>query len=1184
MKKLLLSCMIFAVTAASGAEVIKWNSANKFKGWTYPVNCEMTQENSSLVMNITGWDSSIRNLSANIPADKYDAFEIDYRMTGIPVHNHGELYFIPDGEDFSEKKVLRFQNLKSDGSWKTLRIPVPERMKKAWLDSRIIRNIRLDLVNQAPGKIEIREIRVTPVLPELADSTDIRRNRRFPDVKSELRPEEIKPLDMGRAYYGGYMLKSQDDIYWKFPPQGKRFGFRQEFELTELPVKAIIHIGADDGYTSMLNGQHLAGAGSWYQPDVVELAPERFKVGKNILTGVYWNGGGPGGVYWDIQLLMPDNSIKRVFSDGSAAMAATGKDDWSYPPADAVWTPAVLQNMPPKGVWGAIHSLPYKQLLPAGLKVVKNHFPSLVESGKEYLWELEFVNVKTEPDKIVTVRVESPSGLRLSSREYRVAEIADGGKWRVPVKMPEYVPSGRMCLKLNSSQVVLPELKREFDYKNTRKKGADLRARVKNGEVYINDKRVMPILGHGGVVDDDREHGYYRSGVELRGIHARTITNSWWTGDDQYDFSKIDARINGALSVDKNVGIILYFYTTPPAWWGKKYPEELAMLSNGKKMMDHLAKVSFASEKYRQDAARAMTALLNHVKNAPYSDRIAGYVICEGVTAEWIWWDVFDYKNLADYSAPAKREFARYMAKHAPQLDPEIPTVSERKKQEIGMFLNPETNRRSLLYTRFKSEMIAESIENLVVKARKIIGEDKLIGIYYGYIVTAGNMGNLINGSHGELKRIIDMKEVDFFLCPAAYDARNMGDCAEDGMPFAAMRAAGKMPVVEDDLRTHLMGIPQQYFQTPTSWLTTQIVRRSLGRTLSRNQMAEFNVFMNALNSTAVQSDLLTFRKTAKFVVDENVKARPEIAVVYSTRGLDYVAKNSDYYLVYNWEYTGKDKPEFLPHQSRSLTGDLLAFQRTELAKIGAPVDYLLAEDLGRVADRPYKLWIFLNQFDTTPEFDAALKKIQSRKNTCLFMYAPGIFRNDKIDFANMERITGIKLQKKSGSGLARVAFKDTRSAETRYLRHLGMGSNDILPLLFEAVSGRVLANYSDGKAAVAVGQAGKSKTVFCGVPKLSSEFLRGVAADAGVWIFSESDDVMFANEAFVTIHAADRGKKTLHFPKLVDVVDIYSGKILARGVKKYSFEMKMHETVTFYYGNKAEKFCDNLQKGETLK
>ena len=73
----------------SGAEIIKWNAANKFKGWSYPYRCNMKLENGLLVLDITGWDSSIRNLAVKIPAAKYDAIEVDYRITGIPAVNIG---------------------------------------------------------------------------------------------------------------------------------------------------------------------------------------------------------------------------------------------------------------------------------------------------------------------------------------------------------------------------------------------------------------------------------------------------------------------------------------------------------------------------------------------------------------------------------------------------------------------------------------------------------------------------------------------------------------------------------------------------------------------------------------------------------------------------------------------------------------------------------------------------------------------------------------------------------------------------------------------------------------------------------------------------------------------------------------------------------------------------------------
>ena len=50
-------------------------------------------------------------------------------------------------------------------------------------------------------------------------------------------------------------------------------------------------------------------------------------------------------------------------------------------------------------------------------------------------------------------------------------------------------------------------------------------------------------------------------------------------------------------------------------------------------------------------------------------------------------------------------------------------------------------------------------------------------------------------------------------------------------------------------------------------------------------------------------------------------------------------------------------------------------------------------------------------------------------------------------------------------------------------------------------------------------------------------------------------------------------GRKIIKFPRTVDVVDIFSGETVARGVKEYAFDVKMYETKVFYYGNRAEKF-----------
>lgn len=1166
------------------APLTVWNAANQFSGWHRPVGMTMKRENGLLILDITAKDSGMMNLSTKIPTAEYGALEVDYRATGLPERNQGEFYYATDKTDFSEQRVWRHWNLDVSGQWKTLRFEGRNFSPQAWKDCGTVTKLRLDLVNEFPGRIEIKEIRFMPFLPELADSQEIRKARKFPEVKCEIPANPPHVLDLGRPYYTGYMVKAQEDREPEIPAGGARFGFRREFTLEELPVKARIHIAGDDAYTCKLNGRHVSGAGSWYAPDIVDLEPGRFTVGKNVLTGIYWNHGGPGGVYFQIDLLMPDNTIRKIVSDENVELTPTGHNrDWTYPPADAVYRPAVLQTISPEGPWGRI--LPYKPLLPEGLSVTKNEFPAEVESGRRYDWKLEFFGVRCDPEDKITLRLESATGLEILEKRFKVGDVrSDDGKWNIPVETPKFVSSGPMRLKLLSSRVILPETVREFSYRNTRQKGPDYRARVRDGEVYLNGRRIMPILGHSaGKNENYQDMMFEYGGVELRGFTPRVDrAGSWWVGPGKYDFATVDARINKMLSLDENAGLIVYIPTTPPRWWARLYPDEIARYQDGKLLNDHEAKVSFASEKYREDAAAALDAFIEHMRKAPYSDRIAGYVVVGGYTSEWIQWYPFDYKNFSDYSEPARKRFAEYLKKEAPDLAPGIPTVAERRACEFGYFVHPQSNRRTLLYTRFMSDMIAECIEVLVRKVRQVAGEEKLIGVYYGYTMTCGNMGKLLNGSHGSLKRILDLEELDFFLCPMTYADRNLGDCGDDGMPFAAMRAAGKMPVVEDDIRTHLQGEPQPYYQTPDTWSTEQVIRRSLGRILSRNQMAEFYAGTTGTEfaSKAVQNDFRTFRKAAKFIVDHEIKARPEIAVVVSARGFDYMAEFQKNSLVWHWEYAmGTGKPIFVPHLCKAITGEAVCFQRTALSKIGAPVDYLLAEDLGRVADRPYKLWIFLNQFDTTPELDAALKKIRSRSGTCLFLYAPGVFRNDRIDFANMERLTGIKLRVKEGSGMTRVTFPAKKTPETALLRYRGMGSENFLPLLFEAVSGRPLATYPDGKVGVAVTNVGRTKSIFCGVTKLSADFLRSLAADAGVWIYSDSEDVLFASDAFLTLHAATGGRKTLRFRRPVDVADVFTGEVLARNVKQFTFDVKMLETKVFYYGNDADAFVEAMKR-----
>lgn len=162
MKKFLTMAAAVAAVVLSAGEILKWNAGNGFAGWHFPVGMTMKQENGLLIMDITKRDSGMRNLSINIAPEDFGALEVDYRATGLPKVNDGELYYAGNANDFSGKRVWRHWNLNADGEWHTLRVDGGKFPRKPAKDCGRITKLRLDMVNQAPGRIEIKEIRLMP--------------------------------------------------------------------------------------------------------------------------------------------------------------------------------------------------------------------------------------------------------------------------------------------------------------------------------------------------------------------------------------------------------------------------------------------------------------------------------------------------------------------------------------------------------------------------------------------------------------------------------------------------------------------------------------------------------------------------------------------------------------------------------------------------------------------------------------------------------------------------------------------------------------------------------------------------------------------------------------------------------------------------------------------------------------
>jgi hypothetical protein len=92
-------------------------------------------------------------------------------------------------------------------------------------------------------------------------------------------------------------------------------------------------------------------------------------------------------------------------------------------------------------------------------------------------------------------------------------------------------------------------------------------------------------------------------------------------------------------------------------------------------------------------------------------------------------------------------------------------------------------------------------------------------------------------------------------------------------------------------------------------------------------------------------------------------------------------------------------------------------------------------------------------------------------------------------------------------------------------------------------------------------------RSVFVGVPHVPTNVLRNIAKAAGVHIYSELDDLVYANNDFLAIHTNRAGPREIKLRKATDVVDVFTGEIIAKNTNKFLVELRQYETVLYHLG-----------------
>ncbi len=664
----------------------------------------------------------------------------------------------------------------------------------------------------------------------------------------------------------------------------------------------------------------------------------------------------------------------------------------------------------------------------------------------------------------------------------------------------------------------------------------------------------------------------------------------YWKGPGKYNFDRIDEEIDTYLKLDPTVLLLPKIDPVPGSWWCREFPNEISLQSDGtptdasEKQPCHF---SFASQKYQSLAREALKALVAHFENK-YGNNILGYHLENGLLGEWYAWDGWqsgDHFGVEDYSTPAKAAFQQWLRiKYEGKQeelqrswgDPAVtfesaavPSEHSRMHAAHGIFFDPGISSHVPDYFEFLNDMVATVLLDQAHVIKEVTQGRKIVGAFFGYLWSTSPSLTMNHGGHLGFEKVLDSPDIDFIASPYVYDHRYVGGADTAQSLPAAVTLHHKLYFNEADTITHLAkrrealpAISPRMFALPRDIRETEgLLVRDYGYALTGGFGMWYYAGMTGLFS---DPEIIRLFSELRAIDQNNLQADKQsvadVAVVLDEDSFRYF---SDF------------EPLFMP---------LLAVQKQwELVFMGAPFDDVRLNDLVTNTARDYKFYIFVNTFRVTAGQRALLQARFKRNHaTALWVYAPG-YIDKGLSVENMSALTGIRLAESDSSGELRVQISSQDHPYTNSLpAGLAYGTDVNVEKIrlsynsFGYLKGGLKVSprfWGDDPTAIVLGhlmgierpgllvkeQPGWT-SVYSSAPIVPAALLRRIASAAGCHIYSDADDVVYANKSFLVIYAPAAGARTIRLPRPARVIDLLQNRTLSTGVNEFTLNMSANE------------------------
>jgi hypothetical protein len=718
------------------------------------------------------------------------------------------------------------------------------------------------------------------------------------------------------------------------------------------------------------------------------------------------------------------------------------------------------------------------------------------------------------------------------------------------------LPAGLFPMDLSNME---PDQGGEVDSAFSKLKGericrAEIRSERGGPRLFINGREKFPLLALSSELLKTAA-SYRDSGISM--FTPILGLNAAWKAPDEYDWSAFDLFFARLLAIQPGSFFLPRLHLNPPAWWKEKHPDELVKCGltpepSLYKQPERLGETglnwngladpndaSWASKIWRKEITEVLRAYLRHMESSPLASRMMGYQVAYGHTGEFHYTGM---RFLPDYSDPMKEAIGP------------IPEPQARMTTTAGLLRDPAREADVIEFYKRYHDLIADTVLYFAHITKEETARRVLCGAFFGYLLE--NV-HIQEGGHLSPLKVLESQDIDFLASPYTYQHTNMSSrerwesdmvddagnwlgrargVAGDGgyrVLVESIHRHGKLFFVEMDPSTYLE--PKKVGEGGSGHDsvegTLRIIRRDLGQMFARGIGGWFFDFGHLCppykanrgwyDDQPIRDAILPIAKLGEKRVRMDTTSAASVVAVYDPKTF---FSTSHWKAEEPWTGFGITVCDHFNHW-------FLNSQQRTFSRMGAPHDSIYSFDLKDADLKRYKLLFMVNLFAMDHAEAKRLRAmLEGRGVTVVWYYAPGFIAPDRFDLEQMQRLTGFQYEVLHEPGPMQIRTR-TEIGGDMPIFGTRKPQKPRFAVIDEGVE--VLGRWVDNGRPAFVRKRMKGWTsVYVGAAPLTVDVLRWLAQEAGVSLWSDMPDIVYATRDAATVIATAAGQRTITFPR----------------------------------------------------